>query len=95
VVVVVAMLPNQTVVLEAQVAVVVVVVITTLFMLLFMDSIVKVQEITHTQEQTTPVVVAELADTMVITLTVLADVVVPELLLLDTNRKNYERNTKN
>jgi hypothetical protein len=89
------MLLNHRAALEVQAAVVVVVVITTRFMLLFMDSIVKVQEITHTQEQTTPVVVEAEADTMEITLTVLADVVVLELLLLDTNRKNYERNTKN
>jgi hypothetical protein len=60
-----------------------------------MDSIVKVQEITHTQEQIIPAVAVEPADTMQITLTVLADAAALELLLLDTNRKNYERNTKN
>jgi hypothetical protein len=77
------------------VAVVVAVVITTLFMLLFMDSIVKVLEIMHTQEQTTPVVVAVEADTMVITPTASVVAAALELLLLDTNRKNYERTTKN
>jgi hypothetical protein len=89
------MLLNHKVVLEGQEAVVVVAVITTLFMLLFMDSIVNQQEITHTLEQTTLAVVVAEADTMQITPTVLADVAAQELLLLDTNRKNYERNTKN
>jgi hypothetical protein len=89
------MLLNHRAALEGQAAAVAAAVITTLFMLLFMDSIVKVLEIMHTQEQTTPGAVAAEADTMQIIPTALVDAVVQELLLLDTNRKNYERNTKN
>jgi hypothetical protein len=60
-----------------------------------MDSIVNKLEIMHTQEQTTPVVVVVEADIMQIIPTALVVEAAPELLLLDTNRKNYERNTKN
>jgi cellobiose phosphorylase len=95
VVVVAVMLLNHKVVLAVQVVVVVVVVITIRYTQRYMDSIVNQQEITHTPEQTTQAVVAVEADTMEITPTALADVAVQELLLLDTNRKNYERNTKN
>jgi len=93
-VVVVATLLNQTVALEAQVVVVVVVVRITLFMLLFMDSTVNQPESMHIQVLITQVEEEVLADTMQIIHTVLADAVAQESLLLDTNRKNYERNTK-
>jgi hypothetical protein len=94
VVVVVATLLNQTVALEAQVVAVAVVVRITLFMLLFMDSTVNQPESMHIQVLITQVEEEVLADTMQIIHTVLADAVAQESLLLDTNRKNYERNTK-
>jgi hypothetical protein len=70
-------------------------VIITPFMLLFMDSTVNRLEIMHIRALITQVVVVVEADIMQITPTALVVVVVLELLLLDTNRKNYERNTKN
>jgi hypothetical protein len=83
------------VVLAAQAVEAVAAVIITPFMLLFMDSTVNRLEIMHIRALITQVVVVVEADIMQITPTALVVVVVLELLLLDTNRKNYERNTKN
>jgi hypothetical protein len=94
-VVVVAIGLNQEAALAGQAAVAVVVVIIIPFMLLFMDSTVNQLEIMHIQELIIQVVVVVEADTMQIIHTALVDAVDQELLLLDTNRKNYERNTKN
>jgi hypothetical protein len=92
--VVAAMHLNLVVALVVQAVAVAVVVRITLFMLLFMDSTVNQPESMHIQVLITQVEEEVLADTMEIIHTVLADAVAQESLLLDTNRKNYERNTK-
>jgi hypothetical protein len=89
-----AMHLNLVVALAVQAVAVAVVVRITLFMLLFMDSTVNQPESMHIQVLITQVEEEVLADTMQIIHTVLADAVAQESLLLDTNRKNYERNTK-
>jgi hypothetical protein len=86
---------NHRAVLEGQVVVVVVVVIIIRFMLPFMDSTVNQLEITHIQVLIIQVAVVAEAAITAITHTALVVAVALELLLLDTNRKNYERNTKN
>jgi hypothetical protein len=70
-------------------------VIITPFMLLFMDSTVNRLEIMHIRALITQVAAVAEAAITAITHTALVVAVAQELLLLDTNRKNYERNTKN
>jgi hypothetical protein len=89
------MLLNHRAALEGQVVAVAVAVIIIRFMLLFMDSTVNQPVITHIQVLIIQVVAVAEAAITAITHTALVVVVVLELLLLDTNRKNYERNTKN